>query len=218
LPSTRRLALELGVSRGLAQECYEQLVAGGFLVARAGAGTRVAERAARSPARPARPRSRPPVSVDFRAGVPDVASVPTRDWLWALSDAARTAPLDVFGCGHPAGRPELRTVLAAYLRRVRGADVDADSIVVCNGFTQGLRLVLTMLHAAGRTHARARASDRIRALRPPPAADARPLRGQAGPPQLVLGFANLSEPAIRRGIAAIADLIRNREATSRSPQ
>src|SRR5919202_6964322 len=42
LPSTRTLARELGVSRGLAQECYEQLVAEGYLLARPGAGTVVA--------------------------------------------------------------------------------------------------------------------------------------------------------------------------------
>ena len=31
--------------------------------------------------------------------------------------------------------------------------------------------------------------------------------GHGGPPQLVLGFGNLTEPAIERGIAAIADLL-----------
>jgi GntR family transcriptional regulator/MocR family aminotransferase len=31
--------------------------------------------------------------------------------------------------------------------------------------------------------------------------------GGAGPPQLVLGFGNLSEAAIERGIAAIGDLL-----------
>jgi GntR family transcriptional regulator/MocR family aminotransferase len=31
--------------------------------------------------------------------------------------------------------------------------------------------------------------------------------GSSGPPQLVLGFGNLTEPAIERGIAAIADLL-----------
>jgi GntR family transcriptional regulator/MocR family aminotransferase len=151
LPSTRVLARELGVSRGLAQECYEQLVAEGYLIARSGAGTRVAERAARPTARPTAPPSRPAVSVDFRAGVPDLASFPTRDWLWALSDAARSTPLDALGYGDPAGRPELRAVLAAYLRRVRGADTDPDSIVVCSGFTQGLGLVLATLRAAHHT-------------------------------------------------------------------
>lgn len=149
LPSTRTLAGELGLSRGLVQDSYEQLVAEGYLDARRGAGTRVAERAAPTLARPTRAQARPAVDVDFRAGVPDLASFPTHDWLWATSQAVRTAPLDAFGYGDPAGRPELRTVLAAYLRRVRGADADADSIVVCSGFTQGLRLVLTMLRARG---------------------------------------------------------------------
>src|SRR5919202_1490884 len=45
LPPTRELAAELGVSRGVAVEAYEQLVAEGWLVARRGSGTRVAERA-----------------------------------------------------------------------------------------------------------------------------------------------------------------------------
>jgi len=33
------------------------------------------------------------------------------------------------------------------------------------------------------------------------------LSAREGPPQLVLGFGNLTEPAIERGIAAIADLL-----------
>jgi DNA-binding transcriptional MocR family regulator len=31
--------------------------------------------------------------------------------------------------------------------------------------------------------------------------------GRSGAPQLVLGFGNLTEPAIERGIATIADLL-----------
>ena len=54
LPSTRRLAEELGVSRGMVVACYEQLVAEGYLVGSAGSGTRVAERVA-VPARASRP-------------------------------------------------------------------------------------------------------------------------------------------------------------------
>src|SRR5919108_5110305 len=45
-PSSRRLAQELGVSRGLVQECHAQLLAEGFLSARAGSGTHVAAGAA----------------------------------------------------------------------------------------------------------------------------------------------------------------------------
>jgi GntR family transcriptional regulator / MocR family aminotransferase len=42
LPSSRELARELGVSRGLVQECYAQLIAEGYLDSRVGSATRVA--------------------------------------------------------------------------------------------------------------------------------------------------------------------------------
>jgi GntR family transcriptional regulator/MocR family aminotransferase len=68
LPPSRTLARELGVSRGVVVEAYAQLVAEGFLVARRGAGTRVARGAAgaapaaplAAPAQPDRPAAAPP--------------------------------------------------------------------------------------------------------------------------------------------------------------
>jgi len=71
LPSSRQLAGELGLSRGLVLECYTQLQAEGYLVARAGSATRVA-----GGARVAEPAPAPdPVdaapAIDFRSGRPD---------------------------------------------------------------------------------------------------------------------------------------------------
>jgi GntR family transcriptional regulator / MocR family aminotransferase len=144
LPSTRVLARELGISRGLAQECYEQLVAEGYLIARSGSGTRVA--AARAINRPtAAPVAPPAFDVEFAIGKPDIASFPMRNWVWALNEAARTAPLRVAEYGDAAGRPELRTVLAAYLQRVRAAVATPETVVVTSGFTQALALVLHVL-------------------------------------------------------------------------
>jgi GntR family transcriptional regulator/MocR family aminotransferase len=149
LPSTRAMAGELGVSRGLAQDCYEQLVAEGYLVARPGSATRVTEDARPVPSRMRPAETAPAPSVDFRSGVPDVASFPMRDWTWALGEVGRTAPLSAPGYGEPAGRPELRAVVAAYLRRVRGASVEPELVVICSGFTQGLHLVLLALARSG---------------------------------------------------------------------
>jgi GntR family transcriptional regulator / MocR family aminotransferase len=76
LPSSRELARELGVSRGIVQECFGQLLAEGYLTSRSGSATRVADvadvadsagvaegsaaRSAAGPARPGRPaRVRP---------------------------------------------------------------------------------------------------------------------------------------------------------------
>ena len=45
LPSSREFARELGVSRGLVQECYGQLLSEGYLDSHVGSATKVAARA-----------------------------------------------------------------------------------------------------------------------------------------------------------------------------
>jgi GntR family transcriptional regulator / MocR family aminotransferase len=149
LPSSRALAGELGVSRGLVLDCYQQLQAEGYLTTRTGSATRVAAGAYLQPAPPvqAAPPSR--LAVDFRPGLPDLSSFPRRDWLWALREAAREAPTDMFGYGDPRGSAALREVLAAYLRRVRGAVADPERLVICSGFAQGLNLILRALARHG---------------------------------------------------------------------
>ena len=172
LPSSRRLAAELGVSRGLVLECYGQLQAEGFLTSHAGSATRVAAgvlpppkmratrgaagalappkmRATRGaagvpapPGQPAMPAPAPRLTADFRPGVPDLTSFPRRDWAWALRESCRTATPVELGYGDPRGTMALREVLAAYLRRVRGAVAYAEQIVICVGFAQGINLVL----------------------------------------------------------------------------
>ncbi len=156
LPSSRRLSEELHVSRGMVVACYEQLVAEGYLVGTAGSGTRVAagvsEPAGQS--RPAGATSSSPVSqqrdeIDFEYGVPDLRSAPLRDWMWALREAARTAPTAVMGDDNDAGDPRLRQVVAAYHRRVRAGTAEAGHTVIVNGFRQGLVLALGALARAG---------------------------------------------------------------------
>jgi GntR family transcriptional regulator/MocR family aminotransferase len=151
LPSSRALAAELGLSRGLVLECYGQLQAEGFLTSRSGSATRVAENARAPAVLPrdslANPATR--LAVDFRAGVPDLTSFPRRDWAWALREACREATPAELDYGDPRGLEALREVLAGYLRRVRGAAVDAERVVLCNGFAQGSNLVLSALARAG---------------------------------------------------------------------
>ena len=150
LPSSRELARELGVSRGLVQEGYNQLLAEGYLTSRVGSATRVAAGARPAPAAPPPGPVPPPrLIADFRSGVPDLASFPREDWTWATREAClrvATADLDY---GDPRGSAALRRVVAAYLRRVRAAAADQERIVVCTGFAQGLGLVLRALGQRG---------------------------------------------------------------------
>ncbi|MFG2843952.1 PLP-dependent aminotransferase family protein [Kitasatospora sp. NPDC048296] len=142
LPPYRALAADLGLARNTAAEAYAELVAEGWLTARQGSGTTVAERAAPvPPTRARRPSVRPGPVHDLRQGQPDAASFPRTAWLAAARRALTTAPNEAFGPGDPQGRRELRTALADYLARARGVRTDPDRIVVCSGFAHALRLL-----------------------------------------------------------------------------
>jgi GntR family transcriptional regulator/MocR family aminotransferase len=151
LPSSRELARELGVSRGLVQECYRQLQAEGFLSAHGGSATRVAAGAydASDTLSQAPPPPAPRLSVDFRPGLPDLTSFPRTDWAWAVREVLRTAPDAALGYGDPRGSERLREVVAAYLRRVRGAAAAPEQIVVAAGFAQGINLILRAIALDG---------------------------------------------------------------------
>jgi GntR family transcriptional regulator / MocR family aminotransferase len=155
LPSSREFARDLGVSRGLVQECYGQLLSEGYLDSQVGSATRVAARAYPARAQAGSPPARGPalaaprLIADFRSGVPDLASFPRSDWVWAMREACRevaTADLDY---GDPRGSRALREVAAGYLRRVRAAAVVPEDLIVCTGFAQGLNLVLGVLSQLG---------------------------------------------------------------------
>jgi GntR family transcriptional regulator / MocR family aminotransferase len=152
LPSTRALAGELGVSRGVVVEAYAQLTAEGFLVARTGAATRVAEVAHHAPGAPAVEERVPPaVRFDFRMDSADLAAFPRRAWAAVLRDVLRDAPDAALGYGDRCGAPALRTVLASYLGRARGVAAVPEHVVVCTGITQAIALLGRALRRSGVT-------------------------------------------------------------------
>ncbi|WP_329443000.1 PLP-dependent aminotransferase family protein [Streptomyces sp. NBC_01426] len=151
LPSSRSLAVDLGIARNTVAEAYGELVAEGWLTARHGSGTRVAERAVpRHPARAARvrPPARRGPAYSFKPGSPGLGSFPRTAWSAAARRALAAAPNDAFGYAADArGRIELREALADYLARARGVDADPDRIVLCAGFVHGLSLLARVLRA-----------------------------------------------------------------------
>ncbi|WP_112237773.1 MocR-like pyridoxine biosynthesis transcription factor PdxR [Kribbella monticola] len=152
LPSTRRLADQLGVSRGTVVEVYEQLGAEGYVDSVVGSGTRVARIPGIQRPRtgvPAAAAPRPNIQIDFEYGIPDLGSVPLRDWVWAVGEATRTLPTAGLGDEEPAGSRHLREVVTAYHRRVRAGCATADDAVVVGGFRQGLAFTLAVLARSG---------------------------------------------------------------------
>jgi GntR family transcriptional regulator/MocR family aminotransferase len=165
LPSSRELAHDLGVSRGLVQDCYSQLLAEGYLTSRTGSATRVADLSGESAGRrgvsrqraaspamgspaapsPSRRPTEPPLIADFLPGVPDLSSFPRTDWAWAVKQACTEVAATDLGYGDPRGSAVLREVLAGYLRRVRAAAASPAQMIISTGFAQGINLVLRAL-------------------------------------------------------------------------
>jgi GntR family transcriptional regulator/MocR family aminotransferase len=149
LPSSRTLAADLGIARNTVAEAYAQLVAEGWLVARQGSGTWVAEQAHAESAEPAREPVETTTRFDLRPGVPDLGTFPRAAWLAATRRALAVAPDSALGYADPRGVPELREQLAGYLARVRRVVVQPSGIVVCAGFGEALRLLCAVLLARG---------------------------------------------------------------------
>lgn len=149
LPSSRSLAAELGVSRGVVSEAYGQLVAEGYLLTRQGAPVRVARTV--RPARPREPAASllPSYRYHFDPGLPDLAAFPRDRWMRSLRAAWRQAPIDAVGYPDPRGVPALRESLADYLGRVRGVATEPEQMMICSGFSQGFSLLCRWLQERG---------------------------------------------------------------------
>lgn len=148
LPSTRALADQLGVARGVVVEAYEQLLAEGYLASRPGGSTRVA-RVPTPERRPVPVTTHPRFVFDFRPGRPDLDEFPRAAWLRSVRRVLNEAPAQRLGYLDGRGMPELRAALAAYLNRARGTCTVADDLLVSTGFAQGIHLLATALRATG---------------------------------------------------------------------
>ncbi|MDX2785036.1 PLP-dependent aminotransferase family protein, partial [Streptomyces caniscabiei] len=151
LPASRELAADLGVSRGLVTEAYEQLVAEGYLRSGRGSGTWVG--AAVRTSAPPRARDlapRPPgARADFVPGTPDLSLFPRAAWAAAQRGVLAELPHHELGYPDPRGLPRLRIALAELLARRRGVVADPERIVVVSGVAQATTLLGAVLHARG---------------------------------------------------------------------
>lgn len=141
LPSTRRLAADLDVSRSVAEQAYDQLLAEGWLEGRQGAGTFVASSGVAASATPRpRPLPRDPDLVSLDAGTPWIDPRHADGWRRAWREVSATRPPR--GYDDPRGLTELRSALAARLAHTRGLVCDPAEVVVVAGTTDGLRHLL----------------------------------------------------------------------------
>ncbi|MER5780340.1 PLP-dependent aminotransferase family protein [Streptomyces mobaraensis] len=154
LPSSRQLAADLRVSRSVVVEAYEQLSAEGYLVARHGSGTRVAEHLGSYAGGSALTRGHPEPGQaearwDLRTGKSDVSSFPRQEWIRSVTAVLTTAGDADLDYGPPSGSLRARHVLVEYLGRVRGVRTHLQDTMITSGFAQGLALLCRVLRERG---------------------------------------------------------------------
>ncbi len=181
LPSSRSLAVDLGVSRNVVLVAYEELAAEGYAVGRHGSGTYVTDELPDAlPHRMTRTRSVqpaipklsaygrrlldtarlvPPALVhkqhrrrfDFSYERPPLADFP--DLLWRRLHARRLRAQDrAWGFSLPVeGYLPLREAITEHVARVRGIECTPEHVVIVNGSQEGLALLARVLIDRGDT-------------------------------------------------------------------
>jgi GntR family transcriptional regulator/MocR family aminotransferase len=148
LPSSRVLAGELGVSRGMVVDAYGLLVSEGYLATRAGGATTVARRPGAP--EPTGPRDVAFPPFDLRPGTADLSAFPWSQWSSAMRSALATTPWVMLDYPPPAGDEGLRSALVDYLARSRGVEARLDQVVTCCGLSHGVAIVTAALRSEGR--------------------------------------------------------------------
>ena len=176
VPSTRELAVTLAVSRSTVTECYEQLIAEGYLNAAHGSGTFVCRELPGSALRPGRARvlsdgaempirlsrygaglhddflypATPPGFIRFTHWRPDLDHFPFALWRKLLMRSLRGAAPELFDYAErSAGYQPLRREIATYVARSRAVRCTPEQVVIVNGSQQGLDLCVRLLLEAG---------------------------------------------------------------------
>jgi DNA-binding transcriptional MocR family regulator len=167
LPSVRDFARSHGVSTFTVASAYARLVSQGWLLARPGAGYRVAPRPSAGPAstRSLRPWEPPTPGAEWLLS--DVFadhSIPVKSgcgWLpgeWlneaglhlGLRHVARVPGARIAGYGHPYGYAPLREAVAEHAASL-GMPVEAGQVLLTQGVTHGLDVAIRTLLRAGDT-------------------------------------------------------------------
>ena len=175
LPASRDLAGEIHVSRNTVLSAYEQLQAEGYVEARTGHGTWVAEKlpeAFLNSQKKKTPLHLQPTNHSytlshrgaslvgyaaasphqwgaFVPGAPDVTEFPHHVFSRIQARLSREPDINRLIYSNAGGCVELRSALADYLRVARSVQCDVDQIIITEGIHQGIDLVSRALSDIG---------------------------------------------------------------------
>ncbi|MBB5577747.1 MULTISPECIES: PLP-dependent aminotransferase family protein [Rhizobium] len=159
LPSTRTLAISLGVARSTVVNAYERLKAEGYLQSTTGAATRVAAfttpplhgQAASTPLSPM-PVAEGAAGGLFEPGVPDVSAFPHAAWARCLGARGRSLRVHDLGYGAHSGIRELREAILDHISATRGVIARPEQLLIVPSTVAAIDLLARLLLRPDRPH------------------------------------------------------------------
>lgn len=169
VPSSRDLALQLGISRVPVLNAYSQLLAEGYLESRSGSGTFVSSsmteqmtscnqkgprKTGSGPRRVShRSSAIPPFKLApwlsgrgaFMVGQSAFEHFPYQVWARLIARHSRNVRVSALHFSNPMGSPEFREAIATYLRTARAVNCDPEQIMVVSGSQQALEISASVL-------------------------------------------------------------------------
>lgn len=174
LPGTRALAEQLGISRNTTLNAYQRLIAEGYLNAREGGGTFVADSHPEEAiyAAGASSNQQVPLSMsqslgyrlirdgegedhcvraicDFQLEACEASVFPQAAWRRLMMRRMQSSRFNLTRNGQPGGYPPLQESIALFLAATRGIDTDAQHVLVVTGIQQALNVMAQLFVRPG---------------------------------------------------------------------
>ena len=146
MPSLRKCAAELKLSRTTIENAYLQLAADGYIIARAQSGYYVTNVADQNPVPVvSHHQTLPPIEYDFASNGVDRESFRFDLWQRYIKSALRQSDR-LLSYGDPQGEADLRQVIADYIRQSRNVNCSSDDIVIGAGMQSILNILCPLIH------------------------------------------------------------------------
>ncbi|WP_459479999.1 MocR-like pyridoxine biosynthesis transcription factor PdxR [Clostridium saccharoperbutylacetonicum] len=150
LPSTRELSRDLNIARNVVLDCYEQLMAEGYIYTKSGSGSYICEGINFQQIKLKRKsqinkNDTDVEKISFRTGIPDLDSIPINKWAQIYKETIPNIKASQMDYQNSFGSYELRFELSNYLERVRGVYTSPDNILITSGAAQAFSLLCQLI-------------------------------------------------------------------------
>lgn len=158
LPSSRRLAIDLGISRTSVMNAYNELISIGYITSQMGSGHKVnsitgLDSVDEKKGGEVKGKSKNEQYAPFNMEPMDMSFFPTNKMAKIISKIGRDKPLSLIYTGQydKFGNRELRHEICAYVHEKKGINCSPEQVVITSGSLESFEMCINILSEPGQT-------------------------------------------------------------------